>query len=317
MNWTSQGPFRVTDTGLSTENVPSASTVIGAVSALVLDGDTALIGTTNGGVWKTDNIHAADGNVHWYSATDMSNITCTSIGALVQDPFDRNHYLAGCAPSSSWMSQFSELNGLMHSHDGGKTWNMISAFPLNLGLYSIVIPAPGHILVGVRLEFDLIIRTQSSQRGIWHSADSGKTWAKVSLPNLSVNDTTTASAIYRMVSDPADPTFVVAGSRMGLYISANAGASFHNVSHSLDLNNASAIVTSDNIVLSIASKLVGTVRQRVIWAGFTSCPDYGSNGCVFAIYRSIDNGTSWSLMSQPGTMERSGFSGLGAQGTNV
>lgn len=275
----------------------------------MLNGDVAFIGTTNGGVWKTDNIHA--NYVHWYSSTDMQPITCTSIGGLTIDPFESQHVVAACSPVSSWTSQFSELNGLMETFDGGKTWSMLGGdFPLDLGVPSVVIPAPKTILAGVKLEFKRATRSNSVLRGVWHSIDGGRKWTKVALPGIDVNDNTTNSAIFRLVADPLQSQFVLALSRKGVHLTRDGGQTWTLSTNGLNVGSEPVSLTV-NAVASIANvPLANGTVQRVLWVGFTSCPD----NCVFGVWRSLDDGRSWSKMTEPGTNETAGFYGLGDQG---
>ena len=61
-----------------------AASASGAITRIVLQGDVAFIGTTNGGVWKTTNIHVPRGiDVHWEPVLDQQPVSCSSIGELV------------------------------------------------------------------------------------------------------------------------------------------------------------------------------------------------------------------------------------------
>jgi hypothetical protein len=321
VGWVNQGPFHVVDPG-ATENVPN-STVIGAVSALVLRGDVAFIGTTNGGVWRTENIHAAPERLHWSPMFDhQTNVSCTSIAALAQDADAPQRLVAGCGLASSWLSQFDELNGLVQSLDAGLTWQPLSAFPRDLGVASIALRAPSVITVAVKLQ--VLYGTQpapaSKQRGVWRSADGGASWAKIALPGVAIDDTTARSAALRLAADPNDSSFLVVATAAGAFVSRDAGATFVAASSGLLVTvNTSTVSRADNAVIAIASRTAagGGPLTRVIWLGFAACPDFGADGCAFAIYRSIDDGASWVSMTEPGTIEpsRGGkFFGLGDQG---
>lgn len=320
VGWVNQGPFHVVDAG-ATENVPN-STVIGAVSALVLSGNVTFIGTTNGGVWRTENIYAAPERLHWAPMFDQQNVSCSSIAALAQDADAPQRLVAGCGLASSWLSQFGELNGLVQSLDAGLTWQPLSAFPRDLGVASIALRAPSTITVAVKLQVlhGTLPSSTSTQRGVWRSADGGASWTKIALPGVAINDTTTRSAALRLVADPNDSSFLVVATAAGAFVSRDAGFSFAAASHGLPVSlNTSTVARADNAVIAIASRAatVGGPRTRVIWLGFAACPDYGADGCAFAIYRSKDDGASWQPMTEPGTIEpsrRGEFFGLGDQG---
>ena len=96
-SWTFVGPLSYTGgDGAPLEKILDA----GAIQALhLLDGGPAtLAGSTNGGVWKTDNIEETE--PHWRCVTDNSPVTCSSISALGGSPFDGTLY-AGCGGSTS------------------------------------------------------------------------------------------------------------------------------------------------------------------------------------------------------------------------
>ena len=321
--WVNAGPFHVADSSpFMTENVPN-TTVIGAVSALVLRGNVAFIGTVNGGVWRTENIHAAPERLHWSPMFDhQSDVSCTSIAALAQDADAPQRLVAGCGylVSSSGFGNLNELNGLMQSLDAGLTWQPLNAFPSDLGIASIALRAPSIIIVAVKLEvFGFGSLPTSTQRGVWRSSDGGASWNKCALPGVAVDEATARSSALRLVADPNDSSFLVVATPAGAFVSRDAGASFVAASNGLPVAlNTSTVSRADNAVIAIASRsaLVGGPLARVIWLGFAACPIFGAS-CAFAIYRSVDDGASWQSMSEPGTIEASQggkFFGLGNQG---
>ena len=330
--WVNAGPFQFQDNRpILTENVPNA-TVIGAVSALVLRGNVAFIGTVNGGVWRTENIHAAPERLHWSPMFDhQTDVSCTSIAALAQDVDAPQRLVAGCGlPSST--GQFDELNGLMQSLDAGLTWQPLNAFPRDLGIASIALRAPDIITVAVRLQvvyglppFGLALLPTSTQRGVWRSSDGGASWNKCALPGVAVDDATGRSAALRLVADPNDSTFLVVATPAGAFVSRDAGASFVAASFGLPVTDSkSTVARAVNAVIAIASRAasIGGPLTRVIWLGFVACPSFDATVmgtfCSYAIYRSVNDGDSWQSMSEPGTIEPSQggkFFGLGDQGS--
>jgi hypothetical protein len=329
--WVNAGPFQFADNRpIVTENVPNA-TVIGAVSALVLRGDVAFVGTVNGGVWRTENIHAAPERLHWSPMFDQQkNVSCVSIAALAQDTYAPHRLVAGCGlPSST--GQFNELNGLVQSLDAGLTWQPLSAFPRDLDIASIALRVPSIITVAVRLQvvyglppFGWDVLSTSTQRGVWRSSDGGASWNKCALPGVAVDDATERSAALRLVADPNDSTFLVVATPAGAFVSRDAGASFVAASNGLPVTDRrSTVARAINAVIAIGSRAaaVGGPLARVIWLGFAACPSFDATvmgtRCSYAIYRSVNDGDSWQTMSEPGTIEPSQggrFFGLGDQG---
>jgi hypothetical protein len=180
VNFTAQGPFRNADSD-SCDNIPNAD-FAGAIHRVVTAGSFGWVGTVNGGVWMTQNLHTE--KVHWVPSTDQTQASCSSIAALAIDARNTRRLVAGCGNPSNYMKYQSQTNGVMITLDGGVTWNMTS-FPgpsangvrQNLVVSDVVLPNGTCILVSVRREYygDYTI-SDSSSRGIWQSCDNGATW---------------------------------------------------------------------------------------------------------------------------------------------
>jgi hypothetical protein len=112
--------------------------VTGRVSALALDtsdttGNTLYVGTTGGGVWRSQNADTSSpANISFIPLTDnaagMGGAagTSISIGALSVQPGGTGVILAGTGDPNDALDSYYGA-GIMRSTDGGVTWNLIYA----------------------------------------------------------------------------------------------------------------------------------------------------------------------------------------------
>jgi hypothetical protein len=146
--WRFAGPaafnrrFPIGDPSMVVSNMTSAS----AMQAATGTSDGAwLVGTVNGGVWRTADISADAPS--WDPVTDGQPVRCSSISALSAATFDPALVFAGCGGSTSseqgldWnVLNNGDWGGVMYSRDGGTSWAMTS-FPV--GYYvTAMIPSP-------------------------------------------------------------------------------------------------------------------------------------------------------------------------------
>jgi photosystem II stability/assembly factor-like uncharacterized protein len=138
----------------------------GRVTAVAgIPGDPAIyyMGTPGGGVWKT-----TDGGDVWKPIFDEPRVA--SIGAVALAPSNPNIIYVGTGEQTRG-------NGVYKSTDAGATWvhvglektNYISSIvvdPRNPDI--VIVGALGHPVIGVA--------TEAAERGIFRSADGGKTW---------------------------------------------------------------------------------------------------------------------------------------------
>ncbi len=109
--------------------------VTGRISALALDpsdstGNTLYVGTTGGGVWKSQNANAASpANITFKPLTDdlsaLSDVidTSISIGAVSVQPGGTGVILAGTGDPNDALDSYYGA-GILRSTDGGTTWSL-------------------------------------------------------------------------------------------------------------------------------------------------------------------------------------------------
>ena len=165
-----------------------------AVAGIASAPNTFFMGTTGGGVWRTD-----DAGLNWKNITD-GQISVGSIGSIRVAPSDPNVIYVGTG-SADPRGNVSIGKGVYRSTDGGKNWSFlgiekggqigrIEIHPTNPDLvYAAVLGNPFG---------------PNAERGVYRSKDGGKNWERV----LFVNDKTGA---MDLVMDPKNPRILFAG----------------------------------------------------------------------------------------------------------
>src|SRR4051812_26371852 len=192
-----------------------------AVAGVPTQPHTFYMGSTGGGVWKT-----TDAGHTWINITDPF-IPLGSMGAIEVAPSNPDIVYAG-AGSSKIRSNVSIGRGIWKSTDAGKLWTFVGlrdvgqiatvrVHPTNPGL--VYVAALGNPF------------TANKERGIYKSADGGKTWKNV----LFVSDTCGAADLEIQPGHPdvlfasmwhaqRKPWTIISGAKEGgIYKSTDAG----------------------------------------------------------------------------------------------
>ncbi|MCB0488443.1 MAG: glycosyl hydrolase [Cyclobacteriaceae bacterium] len=175
MKYRSIGPFRG---GRSN----SASGVIG-------DPFTYYMGTTGGGLWKTNDA----GNT-WNNISD-GYFKTGSVGAVAVSESDPNIIYVGMGEHAPRGVMTSYGDGVYKSYDAGKTWSHMGLEKtMQISRIAIHPKNPDIVLVASQGA----IHGATQDRGIYKSIDGGTTWKKV----LYVNDMTGCSELSMDMSNP-------------------------------------------------------------------------------------------------------------------
>ena len=195
----------------------------GRVTAIdvVLDNPSVMfVGTASGGLWKSES-----GGTDWTPVFDEQKVA--SIGAIAIDQHNPDVIWAGTGEGNPRNSQNSGA-GIFRSLDGGLTWTCMG-LEATRNIHRILLHPdnPNVIYAGVQGS----AWGAHPERGVFKSADGGKTWEKI----LYVNDST---GIADLVMDPRNPNKLIAamwefrrwpwhfqsgGEGSGLYVTHDGG----------------------------------------------------------------------------------------------
>jgi photosystem II stability/assembly factor-like uncharacterized protein len=218
IKWRSIGPFRG---GRSV-----------AVSGVVGDPSTYYMGTTGGGVWKTD-----DAGTTWKNISD-GFFKSGTVGAIAVSESDPNVVYVGMGEHAIRGVMTHSGDGVYRSNDGGKTWVKLGLDATRHISRIIVHPKnPDIVWVGAQGA----LYGKSSDRGIYKTTDGGKTWKKV----LYVDDQTGCSELSLDYNNPGVlyaamwehgrlPWKVISGGPgSGLYKSVDGGETWNKIHEGL------------------------------------------------------------------------------------
>ncbi|GJM34412.1 MAG: hypothetical protein DHS20C18_34130 [Saprospiraceae bacterium] len=258
LQWRNIGPFRG---GRSV-----------AVSGVPGNPMTYYMGSTGGGVWKTE-----DAGLSWKNISD-GVFKAGSIGAISVAESDPNIIYVGTGEHAVRGVMTSHGDGIYKSTDSGKTWKYIG-LPDSRQIAEIRINPQDPNIVFVAVQGSIFGR--SEHRGVYKSTDGGGTWRKV----LYINETTGASDLSM---DSHNPRILYAGTwdhqrfpwtirsggdGSGIYKSIDGGESWERLIDGLPEKMGKVSVD------------VSRVNSDIVYANIEA--EMGG------VYRSNDGGKNW------------------------
>lgn len=294
-------------------------------SGVVGDPATYYMGTTGGGVWKTNDA----GNT-WKNISDGFFKT-GSVGAVAVSESDPNIVYVGMGEHAPRGVMSSYGDGVYKSYDAGKTWKRMGLEKTSQ-IARIVIHPKNPDIVLVAAQGAMHGATQD--RGIYKSTDGGVTWKKV----LFINDLTGCSELSMDMHNPMvvyaamwhhlrQPWKVISGGPgSGLYKSTDGGETWIKLEKGLpkemgkmaiavsraNSEKVYALIESDwekdlggLYVSNDAGKSWSQVSKdhRLIqrsWYYIEVFPDPNDENMVYVMsapaLRSIDGGKSWEVL---------------------
>jgi hypothetical protein len=284
--WQPLGP-----TAVSSQNF---GLVTGRISALALDpsdatGNTLYVGTTGGGVWRSQNADTSSpSGISFIPLTDdLSALSgaedsSISIGALSVQPGGTGVILAGTGDPNDALDSYYGA-GILRSADGGTTWTLIpntadgiysfagegfAGFAWSSVNQQLVVAAVSQAYEGA------LVNTEwpgASYEGLYYSLDGGATWslatitdgagADVQGPGV-VFDLPDGNAATSVVWNPVRKLFIAAVRYHGYYQSSD-GITFTR------LTNQPGVATSTGTSASLSSAWCPTNPGGT---GLPSCP---------------------------------------------
>jgi len=277
MKWRSIGPFRGGRANAGTG-------VIG-------DPKTYYMGTTGGGVWKTEDM-----GINWRNVSDGFFKTGT-IGAIAVAESDPNVVYVGSGEHAIRGVMSHEGDGMYRSTDAGKTWKKIG-LDLSQHIARVIVHPKNPDIVYVAAQGALY--SPSPERGVFKSIDGGTTWKKV----LYVDDKTGAAELSMDATNPRIiyaamwehgrlPWKVISGGPgSGLYKSTDSGETWEKMKTGLpDEMGKMAIAVSRS-------------NPEKVYALIESDSNKDDRG----LYVSTNAGKSWSkVTSEPRLVQRAWY----------
>ncbi len=245
------------------------------------------VGAASGGIFKS-----TDGGIHWDPIFDSEPVA--SIGSLAVAPSDPNIVWAGTGESFI-RSHISVGQGIYKSVDAGKTWSLMGLEKAGrIGRVEIDPRNPDVVLACVLGH----AYGPQPERGVFRTADGGKTWDKV----LFVDENTGCSD---MGMDPNNPRILFAGMWQieihtwgrtsggpgsGLFKSTDGGLTWkrlegHGLPHS----------PVGRIAVRVAKKDSNRVYAEIETGD--GVPQPNSVGQLGELWRSDNGGDSWEMVN--------------------
>jgi len=295
-------------------------------SGVIGDPLTYYMGTTGGGLWKTD-----DAGQRWYNISDGFFET-GSVGAVAVSESNPNIVYCGMGEHAVRGVMTSYGDGVYKSTDAGKTWKKMG-LEKTQQIARIVIHPDNPDIVYVAAQGAL--HGPTKERGVYRSYDGGETWEKV----LYVNDMTGSTELSMDMNNPnvlytamwhhqRMPWMVLSGGEgSGLYKSVDGGDTWNQIHDGLPEEKGKMAIAvcrsnSDKVYALIESdtqldksglfvsndtgenwtKVSGDNRltQRA-WYYTEVFPDPKNDNVVYVLsapnLRSIDGGRTWETLS--------------------
>ena len=244
---------------------------------------TFYFGSTGGGVWKTTNAGET-----WENISD-GFFGVGSVGAVAVAPSDPNVIYVGTG-SACPRGNISNGDGIYRSTDAGKTWQHMGLDETGQVGRIVVHPDDPDLVYVAALGH---IFGPNEERGVFRSADGGRTWNRVlfvsdqaGAVDLTINPDNPRHLFAATWRAERKPWTMIDGSdESGLYRTTDGGESW-------------ALLTEEGAENGLPSGVLGRIgvsvsaaRPERVWALVTTTGDEAG------LYRSDDGGDSWSQIS--------------------
>ncbi len=248
-----------------------------AVTGVPSQPQTYYMGSTGGGVWKT-----TDAGHTWNNVSDAF-FSVGSMGAIEVAPSNPNIVYAGTG-SSKIRSNVSIGRGIYKSTDAGKTWAFAGLRDVGQIATVRVHPTNPDLVFVAALGNPF---APNKERGVYRSADGGKTWKNVlfvsescGAADLELQPTHPNVIFASMWHGERRPWTIISGAlEGGIYKSTDGGDTWTKLGGGLP----NQLFGRSNVAIPVAN-------PNRVYALIEAKPGSG-------LYRSEDSGATWSLVN--------------------
>ena len=272
LRWRNLGPFR-------------GGRVI-AVAGHPTEWATFYMGSTGGGVWKTE-----DGGTYWENISD-DFFARASVGALAVAPSDPNVIYAGMGESTI-RSNVSHGDGVYKSTDGGRTWRNVGLGETrNISKVRVHPTDPERVYVAALGH----AHGPNAERGIFRSADGGASWEHVLFRSAEAGavdlamDATNPRILYAAFWEGVHRAheLISGGPGSGLFRSTDGGDTWEEISRKPGLPGG---------ILGRMGITASPAQSGRVWAIIEEAQNGG-------VYRSDDGGDTWRRVHDGGEVRQ-------------
>ena len=243
------------------------------------------MGTTGGGVWKTEN-----GGKNWTNISD--GYFGGSIGSIAIAPSDDNVIYVGQG-EESLRGNVSSGQGLWKSEDAGETWQF-KGLKNSRHITRIAVSPTNPMIATAAVLGDLY--TNSEERGLYRTEDGGDTWKRVLYHSDSVgfnevvidprNHRNMYACSWKVRRTPY--SFASGGEGSGLWKSSDGGLTWKTLNDSKGFPKG---------VLGKVTVSVSAAQKNLVFA----MVEHKTQG---GLYRSTDGGKSWNRVNSEGKIRQ-------------
>lgn len=259
----------------------------GRSTAVVGDPDEKQVfyfGSTGGGVWKT-----IDGGKNWNNISD--GYFGGSIGSIAVSKSDPTIIYVG-GGENTMRGNVSAGSGMWKSENGGRTWKNIGLNDSRHIMRIVIHPKNPDLVYCAALGH---LFGPNNERGIFRSADGGKTWEKI----LFVNDHVGAC---ELIMDPSNPDILLAtfwnvkrtpyslesgGEGSGIFKSTDGGDTWIDISRNKGLPKDTLGIIGITISTSNPNKYYAIVESK-----------------TGGVFMSDDAGKSWTKVNSDNNLRQ-------------
>lgn len=251
-----------------------------SASGVVGDPLTYYMGTTGGGLWKTE-----DAGQRWNNISD-GFFEMGSVGAVAVSTYNTNIVYVGMGEHAPRAVMTSYGDGVYKSTDAGKTWKHMG-LKNTQHISRVIIHPTNPDIVYVAAQGQLY--GPNKERGVYKSTDGGKTWKNTLFVNeltgaveLSMDSNYPEIMYAAMWEHQRKPNMVVSGGEgSGLYKSTDAGETWTEMTDGLPEEKGKMAIS------------VSPANSNKVYALIESDSNQDKGG----LFVSNDAGKTWSMAS--------------------